>query len=47
MDIHRILFEIIALVSFFALCYIYFHQDEIVGVAVTNYLETHDFTPIK
>jgi len=47
MDIRRLIFEIIALVSFLALCYFYFHRQEIVSVAVADYLETHDFIPIK
>lgn len=45
--IRRIIFEILALVSFLSLCYFYFHKDEIVSVAVADYLETHDFIPIK
>lgn len=39
MDIRRIIFEIIALVSFFALCYVYFHQEEIVGMSLNNYID--------
>lgn len=40
MDIRRIIFEIIALVSFLSLCYVYFHIEEVTKVSVNAYIDS-------